>query len=91
MSKRLETKAVEKARRKIAFVEMFLRRDAINKSIARHNGRNAGTDNAFRKWGEKFSILRAILSEIEPKLESIRSAEDFLNYGYGKQRKAARR
>lgn len=52
--------------------------------------RHYGTPHAFIAWGKAIRILNAIHREIEPKLATIRSAEDFLNYGNGKQRKAAK-
>lgn len=50
------------------------RRDAIKKSIRRHNG----TAHAFMAWGKKMSIFRAIHREIDPKIKTMRDAEDFL-------------
>jgi len=62
-------------------------KECIEKAKRRHYG----TPHAFRLWGAKISILRAIHRELEPKLATIRNAQDFLYYGAGKQRQAAKR
>ena len=64
---------------------------ARNEMIEKAKRRHYGTPHAFQEWGKKISILRAIHREIEPMLASIRSAQDFLYYGAGKQRKARKR
>jgi hypothetical protein len=67
--------------------EQAEQKELIEKAKRRHYG----TPHAFIAWGEKVSILRAIHAEIEPMLASIRSAQDFLYYGAGKQIRAAKR
>jgi hypothetical protein len=65
------------------------RQEARDKElIEKARRRHYGTPHAFMEWGKKNAILRAIHKELEPMLATIRSAQDFLYYGAGKQRNA---
>jgi hypothetical protein len=67
--------------------EQAKQQETIEKAKRRHNR----ASHAFAAWGKAMGMLKAIHRELEPTLSTLRSAEDFLHYGYGKQRKAARR
>lgn len=67
-----ENKAKKNA---IRFAQERKRRELelVAKAIRRHYGKPHG----FEAWGQKYSMLRAIHAEIEPKLKLIRAAEHF--------------